>query len=195
MSIKFQLRPQKSVQVAAMFLKLEQLYKKQPMHHLKLMKMLYMADRRSLEQIETTMTGDRYVSMEFGPVLSNVYNLIKGEYSDPNDQALWSTHISPRSIHRITLLKDPGDSKLCEFEEDLIRDIYEEYKDWDRFDLAEETHKLFPEWEKPPEGIGSIPIKIETTLRYIGKTAEDIQEIEETVKYYIHQDRVLVHAH
>ena len=84
MSIKFQLQPQKSVQVAAMFLRLH----KQPMHHLKLMKMLYMADRRSLEQIETTITGDRYVSMEFGPVLSNVYNLIEGVYSDANDQAL-----------------------------------------------------------------------------------------------------------
>ena len=190
MSIKFQLQPQKSVQVAAMFLRLH----KQPMHHLKLMKMLYMADRRSLEQIETTITGDRYVSMEFGPVLSNVYNLIKGVYSDANDQALWSTHISSRCNHKLSLVKDPGNGKLCEFEENLIRDIYEEYKDYDRFDLAEETHRLFPEWEKPPEGIGSIPIKIETTLRSVGKTEEDIKEIEETVKHYIHLDRIL-HAH
>ena len=190
MSIKFQLQLQKSVQVAAMFLRLH----KQPMHHLKLMKMLYMADRRSLEQIETTITGDRYVSMEFGPVLSNVYNLIKGVYSDANDQALWFTHISSRCNHKLSLAEDPGNGKLCEFEEDLIRDIYEEYKDYDRFDLAEETHRLFPEWEKPPEGIGSIPIKIETTLRSVGKTEEDIKEIEETVKHYIHLDRIL-HAH
>jgi uncharacterized phage-associated protein len=190
MSIKFQLQPQKSVQVAAMFLRLH----KQPMHHLKLMKMLYMADRRSLEQIDITITGDRYVSMEFGPVLSNVYNLIKGEYTDAADQMLWSTYISQRKNHKINLLKDPGNSKLCEFEEDLIRDVYEDYKDYDRFDLAEETHNLFPEWQKPPEGIGSIPIRIETTLQAIGRTDEDIREIEETVNRYIYLDRVL-HAH
>ena len=190
MSIKFQLQPQKSVQVAAMFLRLH----KRPMHHLKLMKMLYMADRRSLEQIDTTITGDHYVSMKFGPVLSNVYDLIKCEYSDPNDQMFWSTYISPRNNHKISLLKDSGNSKLCEFEEDLIRDVYEEYKDYDRFNLAEETHKLFPEWQKPPEGIGSIPINIETTLRAIGRTDEDIKEIEETVNHYIYLDQVL-HAH
>lgn len=191
MSIQFQLHPQKSVQVAAMFLRLH----KKPMHHLKLMKMLYMADRRSLEQIETTMTGDRYFSMEFGPVLSNVYNLIKGVYENPDDQSFWSKHISARRNHTLSLLEDPGSGKLCEFEEDLICEIHEQYKDWDRFDLAEETHRLFPEWEEPPEGIGSIPIKIETTLYWIGKSNEEIQDIEETVKYYIDLDRVLAHAH
>jgi len=59
-----------------MFLRLHQ----QPMHHLKLMKMMYMSDRRSLEQIETTITGDSYVSMKYGLVLSNVYDLIGGRY-------------------------------------------------------------------------------------------------------------------
>ena len=136
-----------------MFLRLHQ----QPMHHLKLMKMMYMADRRSLEQIETTITGDSYVSMKYGPVLSNVYDLIKGQYKDSSVQALWSTHISPRLNHQISLLKNPGNRKLCEFEEDLIREIYQDYKNYDRFDLAEETHKLFPEWKEPPEGMGCIP--------------------------------------
>jgi len=76
MSITFQLQPEKSVEVAGMFLRLHQ----QPMHHLKLMKMMYMSDRRSLEQIETTITGDSYVSMKYGLVLSNVYDLIGGRY-------------------------------------------------------------------------------------------------------------------
>ncbi len=39
------------------------------------LKMLYLADKRALILWGKTITGDRFVSMQKGPVLSLIYNL------------------------------------------------------------------------------------------------------------------------
>ena len=41
--------------------------------YIKLIKLLYLADRAALIETGSPITGDRYVSMKFGPVLSNVF--------------------------------------------------------------------------------------------------------------------------
>ncbi|HTH08426.1 MAG TPA: Panacea domain-containing protein, partial [Acidovorax sp.] len=41
---------------------------------LKLMKLMYLAERRSLKKYGDTITGDAFVSMPHGPVLSMTYN-------------------------------------------------------------------------------------------------------------------------
>ena len=81
MSISFRFHPEKAVEAAAMLLKLHG----KPMKYLGLLKMLYIADRLALKLMEQPITGDRYVSMDYGPVLSGVYDLIKGK---PVDDAL-----------------------------------------------------------------------------------------------------------
>ena len=43
--------------------------------YLKLMKLLYLADRESMKRHGHPISGDRYVSMEHGPVLSHTLNL------------------------------------------------------------------------------------------------------------------------
>ena len=48
------------------------------MKYLKLMKLLYLADRESMKRHGHPISGDRYVSMDHGPVLSNTLNLING---------------------------------------------------------------------------------------------------------------------
>jgi len=48
------------------------------MNYLKLMKLLYLADRESMRRNGRPISGDRYVSMDHGPVLSQTLNLING---------------------------------------------------------------------------------------------------------------------
>ena len=55
--------------------------------------MLYIADRIALDRLEMTITGDCYVSMKYGPVLSKVYDLIKGKPVG-NALPLWTEFIS-----------------------------------------------------------------------------------------------------
>jgi uncharacterized phage-associated protein len=48
----------------------------QTMNYMKLIKLLYLADREALIRWGRPISTDRYVSMKHGPVLSNVLNLI-----------------------------------------------------------------------------------------------------------------------
>ncbi len=61
------------------------------MSYMKLIKLLYLADREALARWGRPITTDSYVSMKHGPVLSEVLNLI----TDPlSDQTFWARHIS-----------------------------------------------------------------------------------------------------
>jgi uncharacterized phage-associated protein len=186
MTIEFKLHPRKAVEVAAMFLKLH----KQPMHYFGLLKLLYMADRLSLEKFSTPVTGDRYVAMQHGPVLSCVYDLIQDkEILDvPNALRIWSQYISKIENYKVRLLGDPDVGELCEDDEDIIHEVYSNRGNLDRFELLEITHR-FPEW-KNPNGT-SILIKVEDILRYVGKSTEEIEAIQKDVEHENYLDSVL----
>jgi uncharacterized phage-associated protein len=182
-SIQFQFHPEKAVEAAATLLKLHG----KPMKHLGLLKMLYIADRIALQRMEQPITGDHYVSMDYGPVLSGVYDLIKGQ---PVDDALplWSQFISPRNTNLVSLIEDPGNEDLCEEEEEIIQEVYKSFGHLDPFDVAEWTHDL-PEW-KNPHG-SAIPISVEDILKNVGKTNEEIQEIQREAIREAYLDKAL----
>ena len=190
MAIRFKFHPKKAVEAAAMFLKLHG----KPMAYLGLLKLLYMADRIALEKLEQPITGDRYVSMNYGPVLSRVYDLIKG-HDVGNARDIWSQYISSRNKnyqmaldYNVSLLNDPGDEELCEDEIGIIQQVYAQYGQIDPFDLAETTH-LFPEWENPKGS--AIPISVEQVLKFLGKTEEEIEEIRSDVEREEYLDWIL----
>ncbi|NJL88834.1 MAG: SocA family protein [Coleofasciculaceae cyanobacterium SM2_1_6] len=184
--IKFRLHPQKTVEAAAMLLKLHG----NSMKYLGLLKMLYIADRIALERMEQPITGDCAYSMKYGPVLSGVYDLIKG---NPVGDALplWRSFFLTKypKDHTISLLADPGDDHLCEEEEEIIQKVYAEFGHLDPFDVAEWTHGL-PEWQKPREN-SCIPIVVDDVLRYLDKTDEDIEYIRQIEAREAYLDGVL----
>ena len=182
MQIKFRFHPEKAVEAAAVLLKLHG-----TMKYLGLLKMLYIADRIALAHMDQPITGDHYVSMDHGPVLSGVYDLIKGK---PVEDALplWSQFISPRSENRVSLLGDPGAEDLCEEKEEIIQQVYLSFGHLDPFEVAEWTHDL-PEW-KDPQG-SAVPITVEDILKNVGKTDEEIGEIQQEAIREVYLDEVL----
>lgn len=149
--------------------------------------MLYIADRLALQTMDQPITGDRYVSMDYGPVLSGVYDLIKGQ---PVDSALplWSKYISPRDSNYVDLLQYPGNEELCEEEEMILKQVYNTFGHLDPFLVAEWTHDL-PEW-KDPHG-STIPILVEDVLRFMGKTEEEIEDISQEAQREAYLDGAL----
>lgn len=185
MSVIFRFHPQKAVEAAAMFLKLHG----KPMKYLGLLKMLYIADRLSLERMDQPITGDCAYSMKFGPVLSSVYDLIKGK--NVNDALpLWSEYISGRDKDfNVSLIQEPKNDYLCELAQETIEEVYKKFGHLDPFEVAEWTHGL-PEWKKPPEN-SHIPIVVDDVLRYLNKTNENIEEIRQIEAREAYLDRVL----
>ncbi len=180
MEFRYNLR--KAVQAASLFLKHNN---GRPMEYMRLIKLLYLADKRALDQMDETITGDRYVSMNYGPVLSRIYDLINhGPQGSPGDP--WFDYISAPENYKVNLLDDPGTDELCEEEEEVIQKTFDFYGSIDIWDLSEMTH-LFPEW-KNPHG-SSIPIHIEEILRGMGKPEEEIEEIRADIeaKNYLHK--------
>jgi uncharacterized phage-associated protein len=183
MSIQFRFHPEKAVEAAAILLKLHD----KPMKHLGLLKMLYIADRFALQRMDQPITGDHYVSMNYGPVLSGVYDLIKGQAVD-NALPLWSKFISPNEQNFVSLKSDPGNEDLCEEEEEIIQQVYQTFGQLNPFDVAEWTHDL-PEWQNPHGS--AIPIEIEDILKNVGKTKQEIQEIQQEAIREAYLDKAL----
>ena len=188
--IQFKFNPEKAVQAAALLLKLHKnIRNKETMAYLGLLKMLYVSDRLALDRMDQPITGDRYFSMKNGPVLSIVYDLIKGK---PVSDALemWSQFISPRKKYDVSLISDPGDEELCEEEEDIIREVYSKLGHLDPFIVAEWTH-FFPEWKMPNPTNSRVRIEVEELLRCLGRSSEEIENIRLEALREAYLDEVL----
>jgi uncharacterized phage-associated protein len=141
-------------------------------HYLKLIKLLYLIDRAALIRWGVPVTTDRYVSMDHGPVLSNIYKLIVEDKPKP----VWAKYISqPLGDYEVQLLADPPTDKLSRAEEGLIEEIYREYGYRNRWDLVDNVMHKLPEWTDPKGS--SIPIHIRQILEAQGEEPEEITAI------------------
>ena len=162
----------KATQAAAMLLK----FRNGPMSYLKLIKLLYFVDREALLRWGRPVTTDSYVSMDNGPVVSRIYELIREE-PDPesNADAVWHRHIGEPRNYEVTLLEDPGVSELSQAEEQLIDEIFGRFGEMSRWKLRDYSHTL-PEWSDPNGS--TIPISIRDILKAGKKTDSEIAQVE-----------------
>ncbi len=149
------------------------------MSHLKLMKLLYLADRRSLISRGRPITFDWYYSMPQGPVLSFTLNKMN-EQTDETNLCYWHRYISEITDNEVRLLTDDILSdQLSEAEEDLIDQVFAEHGHKSRWELRDYCHKELPEWQDPKGS--SLPIQIETILRTEGFSDPEIDEVLDTL--------------
>ena len=171
--ITFRFNEEKTTQVASLFIKKAG----GKLNYTKLIKLLYLTDREALKLWERPLTGDSYVSMPNGPVLSITYDLLNYK-EDPRKRSYWY-----RFIHKTNydvILKDkPSTDELSKREIRLIDKIHEKYKNIDWGKMIVICHEVCPEWKHP--GDTSIPIRIEDILTNFDKTERDIEVLEEEV--------------
>ncbi|MFI5455486.1 MAG: Panacea domain-containing protein [Isosphaerales bacterium] len=135
----FQFDSLKTTQAAAILLTLEG----RVMDRMRLLKLLYIIDREFLVERGRTLTGDKAVAMNYGPVLSHTYNLLSGKEHSPED---WDNHI--RSVSKkVVLMGDPGRGELSTREVDKLNDVSERFRKISTAGLSAYTHE-FPEWIK-----------------------------------------------
>jgi uncharacterized phage-associated protein len=161
----------KATQSAAAFLRLAG----GCLNYMALIKLLYMADREALRRWGMPITTDRYVSMQFGPVTSTIYDRIKASANPAASLTLWSAHIKTNGFDA-HLEADPGLSEMSRAENSLISEVFRDHGMKDRFQLADECHKEFPEWASP--GTGSAPIEIEEIAVALGLPEDEARAID-----------------
>lgn len=148
---------------------------------LKLMKLLYLADREAMTCYDTPLTYDRMVSMPHGPVLSQTYDLMGGN-SKPI-QGGWEDWISDRENHNVSLNKEKlsRDSfyKLSNADIEVLDQVWEKFGHMSKWELRDFTHDQCSEW-KDPQG-SSLPISYEDVFRAVGKPPIIARELAEQI--------------
>jgi Protein of unknown function (DUF4065) len=163
----------KAAQVAAMLLRLRGTDR---MKYLKLIKLMYLIDREALSRWGRTVSTDHHISMDKGPVLSNVYRLITEE---PSVSEFWVRHIAQAGDYDVKLVADPGNDELSAVEEALVGEIYNVHGYKNRWQLVEELHNI-PEWQDPHGSM--IPIDLADILIAVGKDESDVKNIKERLE-------------
>src|SRR5690554_5044261 len=162
---------EKVAQMSAYFLK----KRRGQMSYMKLIKLLYLADRESLMQIGESISADDHYSMKHGPVLSKTLDLINGRI----DSVVWASWISAESGHEVRLKKNKlnRDSfdELSDFETDILDQIWSKYGKKKRWELVEITHEQLPEWKNTDRT--SIPIDPRAQFQAMGYSEEKAQSL------------------
>jgi uncharacterized phage-associated protein len=145
------------------------------MNYLKLIKLLYIADREALRRWGYPLTGDSYFSLDHGPITSRIMDLVR---EDPRflNSKFWTRYIELEGQYQVRLKEEVPLARLSKADLDLLEEVFAQYGQLEPFELAELTHK-FPEW-KDPRG-SRIPITYQEILRAVGREAEAEELAEE----------------
>lgn len=175
--MEFAFNERKTAEAAAHLLKLAG----GSMDLLVLLKLLYLADRRTLIERGMPITGDRMVAMKKGPVLARVYDATKGKYVAMPSWTQFVSHPNEGDpSKRVRLLDEPpAEGRLSDYEITVLREIHGQYGHENKWDLSELTHKL-PEYHDP--GDSRLPIDPRTILEAAGKTKEEIAWSDELAR-------------
>ena len=145
---------------------------------LKLMKLMYLAERKSYEMFGYPITGDSMVSMDHGPVLSITLNNVNGMTAN---QDAWDDLIADRDGNDVAL-RDPStirsDEDLRELSDSDVHAlsvIWSEFGHMTKYEIRDYTHEELPEWQNPNGS--SYPIKVEKLLDVLGFEEDHKQNV------------------
>ncbi len=154
------------------------------MSRLRLLKLLYYADRACWDVCLRPITGDKYVAMPLGPVLSMTYNIIcdqeEIDRTDEDHEGFQPDHVGPwfqatkfsPKCH-VVLRGEPNLSPLSRFEIDILKRVFHENRGLSDWGLVDKIHRL-PEYDDPRGS--SQPIRPERILKALEKTQDEIEE-------------------
>ncbi|NOR62343.1 MAG: DUF4065 domain-containing protein [Rhodobacteraceae bacterium] len=167
--------PQKAAQTIAYFA----MHEGNAINILKVIKLVYLADRESLRRRGHSIQNEVRVSMPHGPVNSTTLDYLNGAYR--NDGG-WSNYLQDRANNDVGLAdsnmgKESLDS-LSNGDLSILDDVWAEFGSLDRFDLADWTHNNIAEWQDPNGS--STPIPLDRIMTAIGleKPIERTRELE-----------------
>ena len=117
-------------------------------NYTKLLKLAYLCDREMLKKKQQSITGDEVYNMDHGPVLTNLYGLIKQNQNDENQKS-WDKYFTREGY----LLKIKSEieipSSLTDEEECIVKEVVAVLGHLSWYKLIRYCHKFLPEWSDP----------------------------------------------
>ena len=149
------------------------------MNIMKLVKLVYLLDRLSLDRRGLPVVGGDYLSMRNGPVTSEVLDLINdGRFYGEEDNR-WERSITDRENHGVKLEQSPGRENLSDAEVALLNEVWAAHGARDHWQLVEWCHAHCAEWT--PVTRGCAPIGVERMGVALGKDPDQIRRLVQEV--------------
>jgi len=139
------------------------------MDYMRLVKLLYLAERESLARLSHPIAGDVYSALDQGPILSRVLDLCKYKSTGP-----WAAQIERSGLWAVKLRKPPDLGPLSAAEVAILEEVAKRFHERDQWDLSTLMRGL-PEWNDPRGG--RLEILLEEVLVAVGKTTEETREM------------------
>ena len=137
----FSFNVKSAVQATGVILREESIHR---MNYIKLLNLLYMAERELLLNHGHMITGDIFVATHRGPVLDSCMELIYGEHSYSH---IWYKYIEKNRSY-LFLKKNPRNGNMSQFTTRLLQNLVQKYQDFDEYDIYNVVCK-FPEFVFP----------------------------------------------
>lgn len=152
---------------------------------LKLAKLMYLAERESMEAFDEPMFYDKLVSMDHGPVASISLNHINGLI--PSD--VWPRFLKGRNGYDVVAadgLALENLDHLSRADLGLLESLWSRFGSFDQFRLRDWTHQHCLEWENPHGSSTAIPA--DRVFKFLKKAAPEM------LADAVHEHRLLDHA-
>jgi hypothetical protein len=177
MDLKFPFEPLRTVQAAAQVVKAAG----GSMDYEKLLNVLYLADRTSLIETGSPITGDQMFLSDQG-----TYGLFTIYCCMWEDIPIKGWELAFMDEDRdIRLQADPGDGQLSDYDIDLLQKEYESYKG--------SNPSFLPEWKLPRVGQETVLYpKPEDILRASGFSEEDVVAYQERYAPIAAMDKIRI---
>lgn len=138
---------------------------------MKISKLLYYADKEHLLTYGRPIIGDRYVKMEYGPVPSMAYSLMKhDDRASADDQALFDERIAINGM-KLSVTVAPDLRYLSETDLEVLDLVIARYGDMTPATLSTLSHRE-PAWEH-----AQMNREMDYRLMFAGSGADEINEI------------------
>jgi uncharacterized phage-associated protein len=120
-------------------------------NYLRLIKLLFFADRYHIRKYGTLLTFDNYVALKLGPVASTTLNIIKREFEHlglkkAEREFIVSNSILDKSSFKIQFLA-PESPLLSKSEVEALDFAVENFSRFNKYELIDITHD-YPEWKR-----------------------------------------------
>lgn len=134
---------------------------------LKLVKLLYLADRLSFARRGKPINFDSYFSLPHGPVPSTALNGIDHQF----DNAVWEV-LAQADKRDVTIVGDIGEDRLSRADIAILDATWEEFGGMTASQIRNWTHDHCPEYvEVGPDK--SLPIDVSEIMRQVGRVDPD----------------------
>jgi len=148
----------------------------EPTDKLKLIKLIYLAEREFLSRYSLPMTLDELYSMKDGPVASAALNGLNGKLN----KTLWDTWIQNKS-NKISAVKERSRDdfdNLSDADIGVLDAIWAEFGKYSTSDIWTYVHTKLPEYQAVQSG--RLPITYRDLLTVLKK--ENVKLLEENIK-------------